>query len=72
MKFIEVFATQCNSQGLTRGTSYPEKFFLNLDLVAAIKSDSLMLKGGDALIIGGNYYKDFRIVNSGDLEKLKV
>ncbi|KNB61272.1 hypothetical protein [Chryseobacterium sp. Hurlbut01] len=72
MKFIEVLAIQCNSQGLTKGASYQERFFLNLDLVGAIQGNSIRLKGGDLLIIGGLNYKDLQIANIADLERLKI
>ncbi len=70
MRFIEVLGIQCNSQGLTRGASVEERFYLNLDLVAGIEDSFIRLKGGDLLIMGGKYFKDIRIANNSDLQKL--
>ena len=71
MKFIDVLAVQCNSQGLTSGPSHYDQLLLNLDLIAAFEQDSIRLKGGDLLLCGGKYYKDLKIANREDLLKLK-
>ena len=72
MKFIDVRAVQCNSQGLTRGVTSTVQFFLNIDLIAAFEHDTIRLKGGDILIMGGSYYKDLHVANREDLQKLKL
>lgn len=71
MQFIPVTADQTNSQG-TVGQSHAPRvsFRINSDLVGAIKGTDVLLKGGNILSIGGNYYTNIRLAENVKVESL--
>ncbi|PJJ08277.1 hypothetical protein CLU83_1533 [Flavobacterium sp. 1] len=72
MKFIKVVARPCDSQGNERRQqlSPQESFYLNIDLIGGISETRIMLKGGNILMLGGNYFTDFNLKDKIDFENL--
>lgn len=56
-QFIKVKATPCNPQGNAGHQPRQVELLLNCDLIGAFQSNSVLLKQGEILIIGGNYFK---------------
>lgn len=61
MKFIKVTADQCNAQGTTSGRVARVEFYINSDLIGAIRNGEVLLKGGKILNLGGDYYTNIRL-----------
>lgn len=72
MKFIKVVARPCDANGNERRQQFSNKetFYLNIDLVGGISESNIMLKGGNILMLGGNYFTDFQLKDKIDLENL--
>jgi hypothetical protein len=58
MNFIKVTADQCNQQGQTSPQIPRSEFHLNIDLIGAIKGNSILLKGSEIINLGGSWYKN--------------
>lgn len=61
MSFIKVTADQCNQQGATSPHVQRSEFYLNIDVIRAFHSDTILLKGGEMINLGGNWYKNFKL-----------
>lgn len=71
MRFIKVIASPCDSSGGELRGGIPQRTIqLNIDLIGAIDKDTVMIKGGDRINIGGTWFNDFRLVDSKDLNNL--
>jgi hypothetical protein len=44
MNFIKITADRCNQQGQTSPQIPRSEFYLNIDLIGAIKGDSILLR----------------------------
>jgi hypothetical protein len=62
-QFIKVKATPCNNQGTTDQRMSSIELQINVDLIGAISSTKVLLKGGNILSIGGSYYTNLKIVD---------
>lgn len=62
--FIKVTAVQSNDKGETGGQAIPIKMEINPDLIGAIRNGEILLKGGKAIYLSGNYYTNFRLVTN--------
>lgn len=61
MSFISVTADQCNPQGHTSSQIPRSDLQLNVDIIGAIRGNEVLLKGDDVIILGGNYFKNFKL-----------
>jgi hypothetical protein len=61
MSFIKVTAYQCNQQGHTVSQNIPQEIFLNTDLIGEFSGNEVLLKGGEVLTLGANYYTKLRL-----------
>lgn len=69
MNFVKVIAMPCNNTGSTRGQVQRE-FYLNINLIAGIFENNILLKDSELLHIGGGYFKNIKLaikVNPEDL-----
>lgn len=71
MRFIKVIATPCDGNGQSLRGGIPSKTFkLNIDLIGGIDNDTIMLKGGEIIRLGSNWFKEFRLSNQSDMNNL--
>lgn len=62
MSFIKVSAQPCTVQGMIVPQMGARDLLLNTDLIAAFYHTEIYLKGGaDMIMLGGTYYKSFRL-----------
>jgi len=61
MGFIKVIANQCDQQGHTDPLQSPTELYLNIDLIGAFKGNTILLKDGEIINLGGIWYKSFRL-----------
>lgn len=68
MRFIKVNAKLNveNRGGII--TSF--QLLLNVDLIGAFDKNTVLLKGGNTLLLNGREYKEFSVVDQNDIEKL--
>jgi hypothetical protein len=62
MGFLKVSAQQCNAQGHVVQQVPRGEIYVNIDLIGGIKGNSVLIKGGTILHIGGQYYTGFMTV----------
>ena len=55
-QFIKVKATPCNNQGTTDQRIPTIELQINVDLIGAISSTKILLKGANILNVGGSFY----------------
>jgi len=67
MSFIKVIANQCNQQGITDPHQPPAELHLNIDVIGAFQGNTILLKGGEIINLGGKLYKDFRLAQGTKL-----
>ena len=67
MSFIKVTANQCNQQGNTDPHQPPTELHLNTDLIGAFQGDTILLKGGEIINLGGRLYKNFRLAQGAKI-----
>lgn len=53
-------ASPSNQQGITNKTVLPVNLKLNIDLIGAFQGNSVLLKGGNILHLGGKHFTDLR------------
>lgn len=70
MSFIKVTANQCNQQGTIDHHQPPSEFYLNADLIGAIKNNEILLKGGHIVNIGGDWYKNIQLAPNAKIPTL--
>ena len=70
MKFLKVSAVRCDAKGLPTQGSMRTEMRLNTDLIEAISGTSIQLKGGNMYQFGDSLYKDFKVGNGVDLNKI--
>ncbi|MCG8828974.1 hypothetical protein G1J88_11340 [Tenacibaculum dicentrarchi] len=46
------------------------QFLLNVDLIGAFEKDTVLLKGGNILLLNGREYKEISVVDQNDIQKL--
>jgi len=61
MNFIRVTADPCTAQGNTSSKTPRANLHLNVDLIGAIKDNNVLLKGDDVIMLGGSYFKNFKL-----------
>ena len=61
MEFVNVTAQPCNSQGITSQQQRRAEVKISEDLIAAYSGDTIYLKGGDVLNLGGKYFCDLKV-----------
>lgn len=68
MRFIKVNA---KLNGENRGGIVSSfQFLLNVDIIGAFDKDTILLKGGNILLLNGREYTDFRVADQNDIQKL--
>ena len=61
MSFIKVTANQCSQQGIVSPHIPRTEFSLSVDVIGAFTGDTVLLKGGEMINLGGKWYKDFKL-----------
>jgi hypothetical protein len=68
MGFIKVTADSCDETGKeSKNQSERSEFLLNIDQVAAIRNQEIMLKGTHILAAGDRHYTNIRLVNGQNI-----
>ena len=70
MNFIKVNAYQCNVQGNVDPRGIKSELYLNKDLIGAFIDNRILLKGGDIITLGKNYYTKFELAKGINIEEL--
>jgi len=70
MKFVKVYASPCNEKGQSREGTPARTINLSVDLIGAIEGDLVMIKGGEIIRLGSQWFKEIRLVNPSDLNNL--
>lgn len=70
MNFIKVTALQCNPQGNVQPNAMKSELRINKDLICAINDTTILLKGGNIISLGKNYYTDLHLAKGVKIEDL--
>ena len=68
MTFITVTANQCNQQGIVDQRSQRITLRLHKDLIGAFQGNTVLLKGGTILNLGGHFYTNFSLGQNMNLD----
>mgnify|MGYP000938168936 CR=1 FL=1 len=70
MNLVKVTAATCSQDGKNVSQANRTEMYLSKDLIAAIRIDSISLKGNSVLMNSGMYFTDFKLASGVNVDTI--